>query len=300
MQLTDVLEREQKLSRILRKRAEAALEPVKEDWAAYVLATIKDRFLSFTMVLGTGFLLLVSLVISAGISALSSYLGSILPGSDFLWQVINIVLTLGIIAVMFALLFKFLPDVQIAWSDVWICPRADGHLQAVGRDARGRKQYRYHPRWRAVRDRTKYERMVAFAKALPRIRRRLLKDMRRAGLSRDKVLATVVQLLESTQIRIGNEEYARENRSYGLTTMRDHHVEVSSTRLRFRFRGKSGKMREIAVTATFKHRKDGVAAAGYNPAATCDAIYFDDPRRGAFVRLDRPLYEEIQRGKIRL
>src|SRR5256714_2054636 len=135
-----------------------------------------------------------------------------------------------------------------AWSDVWICPRADGHLQAVGRDARGRKQYRYHPRWRAVRDRTKYDRMVAFAKALPRIRRRVRADLRQPGLSREKVLATVVQLLESTQIRIGNEEYARDNRSYGLTTMRDHHVEVSSTRLRFRFRGKSGKMREIAVT----------------------------------------------------
>jgi DNA topoisomerase I len=135
-----------------------------------------------------------------------------------------------------------------AWSDVWICPRADGHLQAVGRDARGRKQYRYHPRWRAVRDRTKYDHMVAFAKALPRIRRGVRADLRRPGLPREKVLATVVQLLESTQIRIGNEEYARENRSYGLTTMRDHHVEVSSTRLRFRFRGKSGKTREIAVT----------------------------------------------------
>ena len=135
-----------------------------------------------------------------------------------------------------------------AWADVWICPRADGHLQAVGRDARGRKQYRYHPRWRAVRDRTKYDHMVAFAKALPRIRRRVRADLRRPGLPREKVLATVVQLLESTQIRIGNEEYARENRSYGLTTMRDHHVEVSSTRLRFRFRGKSGKTREIAVS----------------------------------------------------
>src|SRR5712692_11255930 len=90
-----------------------------------------------------------------------------------------------------------------AWADVWICPRADGHLQAVGRDARGRKQYRYHPRWRAVRDRTKYDRMVAFAKTLPRIRRRVRGDLRRPGLSREKVLATVVQLLESTQIRIG-------------------------------------------------------------------------------------------------
>jgi DNA topoisomerase-1 len=135
-----------------------------------------------------------------------------------------------------------------AWTDVWICPRSDGHLQAVGRDARRRKQYRYHPRWRAVRDRTKYDRMIAFAKALPGIRRRVREDLRRPGLPREKVLATVVQLLESTQIRIGNEEYARENRSYGLTTLRDHHVEISSTRLRFRFRGKSGNIHEIAIT----------------------------------------------------
>jgi DNA topoisomerase-1 len=135
-----------------------------------------------------------------------------------------------------------------AWTEVWICPRSDGHLQAVGRDARGRKQYRYHPRWRVVRDRTKYDHMVAFAKALPGIRRRVRADLRRSELPREKVLAAVVQLLESTQIRIGNEEYARENRSYGLTTLRDRHVEVSSTRLRFRFRGKSGKMREIAIT----------------------------------------------------
>ena len=134
-----------------------------------------------------------------------------------------------------------------AWTDVWICSRADGHLQAVGRDARGRKQYCYHPRWRSLRDRTKYDRMFAFAKALPRIRRRLRTDMRRPGLPREKVLATVVQLLESTQIRVGNEEYARHNRSYGLTTLRDHHVDVSATRLRFRFRGKSGKLREVEI-----------------------------------------------------
>jgi len=135
-----------------------------------------------------------------------------------------------------------------AWTDVWICARADGHLQAVGRDARGRKQYRYHARWRAVRDRTKYDRMLDFARALPRIRRRVRRDMRRPGLSREKVLATVVQLLEATQIRVGNEEYARSNRSYGLTTLRDRHVEVSATRLRFRFRGKSGKLREVEIS----------------------------------------------------
>ena len=102
-----------------------------------------------------------------------------------------------------------------AWADVWICARADGHLQAVGRDARGRKQYRYHARWHTVRDRTKYDRMLDFARALPRIRRRVRRDMRRPGLPREKVLATVVQLLEATQIRVGNEEYARSNRSYG-------------------------------------------------------------------------------------
>jgi DNA topoisomerase I len=135
-----------------------------------------------------------------------------------------------------------------AWTNVWICPRADGHLQAAGRDARGRKQYRYHPRWRAFRDRTKYDRMLDFAAALPRIRRRLRRDMSRPGLCRERVLATLVQLLELTQIRIGNEEYARANRSYGLTTFRNRHVEVSATRLRFRFRGKSGKFREIEVT----------------------------------------------------
>jgi DNA topoisomerase-1 len=135
-----------------------------------------------------------------------------------------------------------------AWTDVWICPRADGHLQAVGRDARGRKQYRYHSRWRSVRDRTKYDHMLAFARALPRIRRRLRRDLRRPGLPREKLLATVVRLLEATQIRVGNEEYARTNRSYGLTTLRDRHVRVSATRLRFRFRGKSGKLSEVEIT----------------------------------------------------
>jgi DNA topoisomerase I len=135
-----------------------------------------------------------------------------------------------------------------AWVDVWICPDPRGHLQATGRDARGRKQYRYHPRWRQVRDETKYHRMIGFAQVLPRVRRRTADDLRRGGLPREKVIATVVQLLEKTLIRVGNDEYARSNRSYGLTTMRDAHVSVSGERLRFAFKGKSGVEHEIAVT----------------------------------------------------
>ena len=127
-----------------------------------------------------------------------------------------------------------------AWTDVWICPDPRGHLQATGRDARGRKQYRYHPRWHEVRDEVKYGRLVAFAQALPRIRARADADVRKSGLPREKVLAAVVQLLEKTLIRVGNEEYARENGSIGLTTMRDHHAKVRGTTVRFEFRGKSG------------------------------------------------------------
>jgi DNA topoisomerase I len=127
-----------------------------------------------------------------------------------------------------------------AWVDVWICPHALGHIQATGRDARGRKQYRYHPRWREVRDEVKYGRLIAFAQALPRIRRRTDADLRKSGLPREKVLAAVVQLLEKTLIRVGNEEYARENRSFGLTTMRDQHATVQGSSVRFEFRGKSG------------------------------------------------------------
>ena len=135
-----------------------------------------------------------------------------------------------------------------AWTDVWICPDPRGHLQATGRDARGRKQYRYHPKWRVVRDETKYDRVIGFAKALPVIRRTTSGHLRRQGLPREKVLATVVQLLEKTLIRVGNDEYARSNRSYGLTTMRDGHVEVNGPRLRFSFRGKSGVEHEIDLT----------------------------------------------------
>ena len=135
-----------------------------------------------------------------------------------------------------------------AWTDVWICPVANGHIQATGRDARRRKQYRYHERWRAYRDVTKYERTVAFGEALPRIRARVDADLRRQDLGRERVLATVVRLLDTTYIRVGNEEYARENRSFGLTTMRDRHVDVRGSRLRFEFRGKGGKKHQVDVT----------------------------------------------------
>jgi DNA topoisomerase-1 len=135
-----------------------------------------------------------------------------------------------------------------AWTEVWICSREDGHLQATGRDARRRKQYRYHPRWREVRDESKYGRLVAFGRALPRIRRRVARDLARLGLPREKVLATLVRLLETTYIRIGNEEYARENESFGLTTLRERQVRVEGAELRFRFRGKSGVPHEVALT----------------------------------------------------
>jgi DNA topoisomerase-1 len=135
-----------------------------------------------------------------------------------------------------------------AYKDVWICPVPNGHIQATGRDARGRKQYRYHERWREARDENKYDRMLVFGKALAKIRRRVKKDLALSGLRRNKVLATVVQLLERTFIRVGNEEYARENKSFGLTTMRSHHVEVKAATLRFRFRGKSGVQHEVDVS----------------------------------------------------
>ncbi|MHC2087029.1 DNA topoisomerase IB [Methylobacterium sp. CM6244] len=134
-----------------------------------------------------------------------------------------------------------------AYTDVWICPRADGHIQATGRDAKGRKQYRYHPDFRQARDSTKFEHIMAFADALPAIRARVDEDMSRRGLSREKVLATIVHLLETTLIRVGNDDYARTNKSYGLTTLRDPHVTVAGTELTFRFKGKSGKMWNLSV-----------------------------------------------------
>ncbi len=134
-----------------------------------------------------------------------------------------------------------------AWTDVWISPHPRGHIQATGRDAKGRKQYRYHARWRQVRDETKYDRMMAFGRALPRIRVQVEKDLARPGLPREKVLATVVRLLETTRIRIGNEEYARTNHSYGLTTMQTRHVRVRGQKVVFNFRGKSGVRHSINV-----------------------------------------------------
>jgi DNA topoisomerase-1 len=135
-----------------------------------------------------------------------------------------------------------------AWRDVWICPVPEGHLQATGRDARGRKQYRYHPRWRAVRDETKYERLRWFGAALPRIRARVRRDLGLPGLPREKVLAIIVRLLETSFIRVGNAEYARNNGSYGLTTLRNRHVEIAGTTLRFRFQGKSGKAHTVDLS----------------------------------------------------
>lgn len=135
-----------------------------------------------------------------------------------------------------------------AWDHVWISTRPRGHLQATGRDARGRKQHRYHPRWREVRDASKFDRMANFARALPRIRRRVALDLRRDGLPREKVIATIVRLLETTYARIGNEEYARQNGSFGLTTLRNRHVEVRGATVRFLFKGKSGREVSVGVT----------------------------------------------------
>ncbi|MBV9867212.1 MAG: DNA topoisomerase IB [Abitibacteriaceae bacterium] len=132
-----------------------------------------------------------------------------------------------------------------AWTNVWICPSPRGHIQATGRDEKGRKQYRYHERWREVRDETKYTRMLAFGQALPKIRERARQDLASPKLTKEKVLATVVQLLEKTLIRVGNEEYTKANRSYGLTTMRNRHVDVEGSHIKFQFKGKSGVRHSI-------------------------------------------------------
>src|SRR5437867_2815505 len=134
-----------------------------------------------------------------------------------------------------------------AWTEVWICPDADGHIQATARDARGRKQYRYHPHYREARERSKFRHMLEFSEVLPALRERIERDLRAPDLSRRQLLATVVRLLDKTLIRVGNDEYARENRSYGLTTLRRRHVTVDGTMLRFSFRGKSGVEHTIAV-----------------------------------------------------
>ena len=134
-----------------------------------------------------------------------------------------------------------------AYTDVWICADPNGHIQATGRDARGRKQYRYHPRFREARDSTKYERMLDFAAALPALRARVDEDMSRRGMPREKVLATVVHLLETTMIRVGNADYAKQNKSHGLTTLNDRHVKVDGAQIRFRFKGKSGKEWDLGI-----------------------------------------------------
>jgi len=134
-----------------------------------------------------------------------------------------------------------------AWMNVWICPLDHGHLQVTGRDERGRKQHLYHPRWREIRDQTKYDRLIDFASSLPVIRRQLKRDLAREGLCREKVLATVVRLLEVSLIRVGNDEYARDNKSYGLTTMKNRHATVRGAKIKFQFRGKSGKKHIVEV-----------------------------------------------------
>jgi DNA topoisomerase I len=134
-----------------------------------------------------------------------------------------------------------------AWTQVWICPVENGHIQATGRDEKGRKQYRYHPRWRETRDAAKFGHMVEFARVLPRIREQVERDLRLPGLPRAKVLATVVRLLETTLIRVGNDDYAKQNGSYGLTTLRNRHVQVAGTELRFSFKGKSGKSWQLRI-----------------------------------------------------
>ncbi|MDQ3044542.1 MAG: DNA topoisomerase IB, partial [Chloroflexota bacterium] len=134
-----------------------------------------------------------------------------------------------------------------AWTDVWICPSPRGHIQATGRDAKGRKQYRYHAKWNAARDETKYTRMLDFGRALPAIRAHVETDLSKPGMPREKVLAAVVRLLETTLVRVGNQEYAKSNRSYGLTTLRDKHVAIEGATMRFQFRGKSGVEHEVDV-----------------------------------------------------
>ena len=135
-----------------------------------------------------------------------------------------------------------------AWTEVWICPDPDGHIQATGSDARGRKQYRYHPQYREARDRSKFRRMLEFSEVLPRLRERIERDLRSVDLGRKQLLATVVMLLDKTLIRVGNDEYMRENRSYGLTTLRRRHLKIDGSVLRFSFRGKSGVEHNVALT----------------------------------------------------
>jgi DNA topoisomerase-1 len=161
-----------------------------------------------------------------------------------------------------------------AWENVWICPLEHGHLQAIGGDARGRRQYRYHPQYRQIRNQTKFHSMLDFAQALPAIREQVERDLRRPGLTREKVLATIVRLLETTFIRVGNEEYVKENSSFGLTTLRDRHVKIEGSTLRFHFRGKSAQMHDVTI---------------------------EDRRLARIVRecRDLPGYELFQQGRLR-
>ncbi|HXG56661.1 MAG TPA: hypothetical protein VNJ03_14890 [Vicinamibacterales bacterium] len=182
-----------------------------------------------------------------------------------------------------------------AWEDVWICADPHGHLQATGRDARGRKQHRYHPKWRVARDETKYHRMIGFAQALPVIRRRTRADLRRPTLAREKVLALVVELLEKTLIRVGNDEYARQNRSFGLTTLRDGHVEVRGGRARFSFRGKSGVEHEIDLDDRRLSRI--VKACRDIPGYELFQYYGDDGRRRAVDSSDVNAYLQSITGE---
>ena len=135
-----------------------------------------------------------------------------------------------------------------AWTEVWICTSPRGHIQAMGRDARGRRQYIYHPAWRQVRDRTKFDRVVAFAHSLPRIRSHVARDLAKRTLSKERVLATIMRLLDITHIRVGNEEYARSNGSFGLTTLRDRHARLTASSLLFEFRAKSGKLQRVRLS----------------------------------------------------
>ena len=169
-----------------------------------------------------------------------------------------------------------------AWTDVWICPSPLGHIQATGRDARGRKQYRYHPRWRTRRDAGKFERMLEFADALPAIRARCDADLGRSGLPREKVLAAVVRLLELTLIRVGNDEYARLNKSFGLTTLKDRHAVVEGSRVHFRFRGKTGKIQRS--TCAIAGWRASSAAARSCRARSCSSTSMTTARSATWHR----------------
>jgi len=175
-----------------------------------------------------------------------------------------------------------------AWTDVWICPDAQGHIQATGRDQRGRKQYRYHARWSAERGLNKYGRLIAFGRALPRLRKRVDEDLARRGLPRDKVLAAVIRVMEMTLIRVGNEEYAKQNKSFGLTTLRDRHARIGATKAVFAFKGKSGKVH----TTSFNDRRLArvVKACQDVPGQRLFQYLDDDGRRHAVESADVNAY----------